>query len=170
MPTNRLVTPVAIAICAMILSAVTIHAGEEKIAKKDLPREVLSAFEKAYPKASIKGLSREEEGGSVFYEIESLDGKTARDILYTSDGKMAEIEEAIAVKQLPVAVKAAATKGYPKGKIVKAEKVIRESVVEYELHISVGKAKHEIVVDPAGNVVKHETKDAGEEEEDDSNQ
>ncbi len=115
MPSNHRATPVSIVICAIVLSAVATHAGEEKITKKDLPRAVLSAFEKAYPKADIKGLSREEEGGSVFYEIESLDGKTSRDILYTSDGKPAEIEEAIAVKQLPAAVKATVQQRVPQG-------------------------------------------------------
>lgn len=168
MLSNHRATPISIVVCAMMLSAVTIHAGEEKITRKDLPHEVLSAFEKTYPKASIKGLSREEEGGRVFYEIESLDGKTSRDILYAADGKAAEIEEAVAVRQLPAAVKAAASKEYPKGKIVKAEKVIRESVVEYEIHISVGKAKHEMVVEPAGKVVKHEKEEADEGKEDDS--
>lgn len=151
----------------MLFAAAT-YAGEEKITKKDLPHEVLSAFERAYPKASIKGLSREEQHGKMFYEIESLDGKTSRDIVYRADGKAAEIEEAVAVSQLPPAVKATVKKEYPKGTIVKAEKVTRESVVEYEIHIAVGKARHDIVLDPAGKVVKHENEGEDEGQEDES--
>jgi uncharacterized membrane protein YkoI len=140
-------------------------AGEKKITKKELPGEVLSAFQKAYPKATIKGLSKEEENGKTYYEVESLDGKTTRDISYLADGSVAEIEETIMASALPEAVRTSVSKEYPKGKIAKCEKVTRESTVEYEIHVAIGKATHELVVDPAGKVVKHDK--ANEEKEDD---
>ena len=153
---RRIAVPVSFVICATVLCAGAGLAGEKKITPKELPAEVLSAFSKAYPKAKIKGLSREEENGKTYYEIESLDGKTARDISYLADGTVAETEETVATGALPAEVKAAVNKEYPKGKIIKAEKVTRESVVEYEFQITVGKEKHELVVDPSGKVVKHE--------------
>jgi hypothetical protein len=164
---QRFLTLMSFAICATMLCAVVGIAGEKKITKKELPGEVLSAFQKAYPKATIKGLSKEEENGKTYYEIESLDGKTARDISYLADGKVAEIEEAVATSALPAAVKATVGKEYPKGKIVKSEKTTRESTVEYEIHVTVGKDKHELVVDPSGKVVKHEKEGKEEDEKED---
>jgi hypothetical protein len=147
----------------ILLVAGTI-AGEKKITRKELPTAVLSAFEKAYPKAVIRGLSKEEENGKTFYEIESLDGKTHRDLLYSPDGTVAEIEQAVAVNDLPAAVKATVSKNFPKGKILKSERLTRDTVTEFEVVISSGKAKHEVVLDPAGNIVK--TKNGKEEEKD----
>jgi hypothetical protein len=154
--------------CALLLCHPGVYSGEKKITKKELPGEVLSAFEKSYPKATIKGLSREEEDGKTLYEIESLDGKTARDLLYSADGKVVEIEETVAAGQLPAAVKSTVDKEHPKGKIVKAEKVTKGSIVEYEIHIAIGKKTHELVVDPAGKVI--EQKKANEEKKDEDNE
>jgi len=68
------------------------EAGENKAPDlKILPAAVLDAFKTAYPKAVIKGTSKETEKGVTYYEIESVDGKLNRDLLYTADGKAAEI-------------------------------------------------------------------------------
>jgi hypothetical protein len=77
---------------------------EKKLTKKELPSAVLSAFQKSYPKASIKGIAEEKKEGKTYYEIESLDGKTSRDLLYLADGSVAEIEESMATADLPGAV------------------------------------------------------------------
>jgi len=151
----------------LLLGAATLFvastiAGEKKITKKDLPNAVLTAFEKAYPKAAIRGLSKEEENGKTFYEIESLDGKTRRDLLYSPDGTVAEIEEVVAANDLPAAVKATVDKEFPKGRIMKAEKLTHDSVTEYELVVSSGKAKHELVLDPTGKLLKKEAKNEKE--------
>lgn len=144
----------SVVFCAVLLYPAAGSAGEKKITRKEVPAAILSAFEKAYPKAAIRGFSREEEEGKTLYEVESLEGKTTRDILYAADGKIAEIEEGIAVNDLPAAVRETVSKEYPKGKVVKAEKVTHESVVEYEVHVTVGKTRHSLVVDPAGKVVE----------------
>ena len=79
-------------------------------------------IEKCIDSAKTNVLSREEENGKTYFEVESLEGETARDILYSADGKVAEIEEAVAMSVLPAAVKATVSKEYPKGKILKAKK------------------------------------------------
>jgi uncharacterized membrane protein YkoI len=138
-------------------------AGDKKISKKDLPPPVLSAFEKAYPKAEIKGLGMETENGKTYYEIESLEGKTKRDILYLPDGTVAEVEEAVPYADLPAPVKAAVGKEYPNGKITKCEKTTRGSEVTFEMVVQEGKSSHEVVIDPAGKVLKN-TKSGAEKE------
>jgi hypothetical protein len=130
------------------------EAGEKKIAKKDLPAPVMAAFQKAYPKATIKGASTEVEEGKTYYEIESLDGKVKRDLLYLADGTVAEIEETVSPADLPPQVKAAVTDKYPKGKIGKAEMVTRGAVAAYEVVVKSGKTTVEMSIDPAGKVLK----------------
>jgi len=147
-------------VCAVLLASTVFSLSaftqEKKISKKDLPQAVLAAFEKAYPKATIKGLSQEVENGKTYYEIESIDGKTTRDLLYLSDGSVTEIEEGLSVAELPPPVKAALLKEYPKGKVVKAEKTTKGTTVTFEMKVSSGKTNAELVVDPSGKVVKNE--------------
>jgi hypothetical protein len=130
------------------------EAGEKKIAKKGLPAPVLAAFRKAYPKATIKGASIEVEEGKTYYEIESLDGKVKRDLLYLADGTVAEIEENVAPDDLPPPVKAAVIDKYPKGNIEKSEKVTRGAVVVYDVVVKSGKTTVEMSIDPTGKVTR----------------
>jgi hypothetical protein len=134
--------------------AVGALAQEKKITKKDLPVPVLSSFQKAYPKATIKGLSTETEEGKTYFEIESVDGKVKRDLLYLADGTVAEIEETVAAADLPAPVKAAVAAKHPKGKIAKVEKVTRGGVVSYDVVLRSGKTNVELSIDPAGKVLK----------------
>ena len=159
----------------MILSSVlVVHAQEKKkkYSKKDLPAEVLSAFQKAYPKATIKGVDKEKENGTTYFEIESVDGKTKRDLLYTTEGKVSEIEESIEVSSLSAEIKTSLKKEYPKATIVKAEKVTQDSTTRYELHIKVGKKTSEVVFDLAGNILKggKGEDEKGEKEDDDEDE
>jgi hypothetical protein len=163
---RRFAVSLILVLGATILFAAGTVAGEKKITKKDLPIAVLAAFEKAYPRAVIRGLSKEEENGKTSYEIESIDGKTHRDLLYSPDGTTAEIEETLASNDLPDAVKATLAKEFPGGKILKAEKLTRASVTEYEVVISSGKVKRELVLDPAGALVNQKVKNEKEGEKD----
>jgi hypothetical protein len=150
----------AFRLCAIVslsaLFCLSALSQEKKINKKDLPGAVLSAFEKAYPKATIKGLSTEVEEGKTYYEIESVDGKISRDLLYLADGSVAEIEEGVSTADLPAPVKATLHKEYPKGKVKKAEKTTKGTTVTYEMKVSSGKTNAELVVDPTGKVIKNE--------------
>lgn len=41
-------------------------AQEVKLKKRQVPRAVISAFESAYPQATIRGFAREKEKGKVY--------------------------------------------------------------------------------------------------------
>jgi hypothetical protein len=140
-------------ILCLVLAAGAL-AQEKEISKKDLPAPVLSAFQRAYPKATIKGLSTETEEGKTYFEIESVEGRVKRDLLYLADGTVAEIEESVAAADLPVPVKAAVEARHAKGKIAKAEKSTRGAVVSYDVVIRSGKTTFEMSLDPAGKVLK----------------
>jgi uncharacterized membrane protein YkoI len=121
---------------------------------KILPAAVLNAFKTAYPKAVIKGTSKETEKGVTYYEVESVDGKLNRDLLYTADGKAAEIEEAVAPESLPAAVQQALTKAYPGCKILKAEALTKGPEKMFELQIQVNGKKQGVTIDPSGKIIK----------------
>ncbi len=145
-------------------------AGEKKITKKDVPAAVLNAFKQSYPKAKAKGFAKETENGTTYYEVESVEGKTTRDLLYLEDGTVAEIEESVTVKDLPDAVAKAFAKESPKKHAVKIEKTTRGDVVTYDF--TMGKGKSELVIDPSGKVLKHSqsTKANEENEENEGNE
>ena len=127
---------------------------ERKLTTKQLPSAVVSAFQKAYPKATIKGVAEEKKDGKIYFEIESMDGKTSRDLLYQADGTISEIEEGIALTELPEAAKSAVLTKYPKGKLIKAEKVTKGSQVSYDIDVQTGKRKFEVDVDANGKFIK----------------
>lgn len=116
------------------------------------PEAVMKAFQKAYPNAEIRGISKESEGGKVYFEIESVDGKVRRDLLYLADGSVFEIEEGIATSDLPAQVTDSLKARYPKGEIQKAEKITRGSVVEYEVLLENEEENLEVVLDANGTI------------------
>jgi hypothetical protein len=155
-----------------LIIATSVQAKDKKIAKKDLPAAVLSAFQKSYPNATIKGQSKEEENKTTFFEIESVDGKINRDILYTADGKATEIEETISKDDLPKTIQATLKTQYAKSKILKMEKITHDSSSGYEIKIQTGKKITEILFDSTGKLLKSVGKKNKneEDEEDDENE
>ena len=164
-------TGIVLGLIAALILGVSISAnaeGKKKFTKKDLPAAVVSAFEKAYPKAKIKGASKEKENGTTYFEIESIDGTTKRDLLFTADGTIAEIEESIEAKDIPEAVSKTLKGEYGKYTIQKSEKVMKGSVTNYEFVVKKGNKRMEIVLDSSGKVVKTEKKGAAKEKEEEN--
>ena len=141
-------------IMVLALFCLSVQAQEKRISAKELPAAVRAAFEKSYPNAQIKGTAREVEKGVTYYEIESVDGTTHRDLLYEKDGKVFEIEETLDANALPQTVKAALEKAYPGSKVRKAEKTTHDSTTVIEVLLEAGKKRHEIVFDVNGQITK----------------
>lgn len=146
------------------LSLIVITAGgfrnsysQEKKVKK-VPQVILDSFKKAYPNAVIKGKSIEEEEGKTFYEIESVDGKVKRDLLYSTDGKLVEIEETIKESELPDAVKHSIMKEFPGSKIISSEKLTKDGKQTFEIIAKDSIKKYEIEADQSGKILKKESK------------
>lgn len=141
------------------------QSKEKKLTKEQIPSAVVTAFQKAYPKAVIKGVGEEKKDSVTYIEIESVDGKVNRDLQYTTDGKVVEIEETIDAKTLPQAAQTQIGKDYPKGNVEHAERVIRGNQVQYEVSVDMGEHRYEIVFDAAGKVLN--TKDVSQADEED---
>ena len=142
---------------AMIATAVSLlsfsaAAQEKKITAKQVPAAVIAAFKNSYPNATIRGYAQEKENGKVFYEIESFDGTTHRDVLYNADGTVAEIEESIAATDLPAAAQEAIKQKYPKAVIVLAEKTTAGDTVGYEVSLRQGRRRLGMEFDSSGKV------------------
>ncbi len=150
-PISRLIFVAALlALCVFSLQA---QEKKNKMTKKDLPPAVLAAFEKEYPHAEIKGVGKEKEKGAMYYEIESMDGKIKRDLLYTPEGKKAEAEEVVTMAAVPANVKETLAREYPKGKVEKSEKVMRDTLTVYEFHVKVESKTHEVTIDATGKLL-----------------
>jgi len=148
--TQRLVQLVVLTTLVLRLSAPA-PAQEQGLTRKDVPQAVLAAFAQAYPKATIREYFQEVDRGQTVYEIESVEGKTTRHVLYSADGKLILVEESVNTSELPAGVKAALDKKFPGGKILMAEKVTKGAVVGYEFHVEHGGRTAEIVFDPQGD-------------------
>lgn len=142
---------VALIAVAVSLLSLTALAQEKKITAKDVPVAVTTAFKNSYPRATIRGYAQEKEHGKVFYEIESREGTTRRDILYNADGTVAEIEESIAVTDLPANAQQAIHQKYPRGVILLAEKTTAGDKIGYEVSIRNGKKRAAMEFDAGGN-------------------
>jgi hypothetical protein len=118
-----------------------------------VPPAVLAAFDKTYSSAKVLEWEKEIHSGKIYYEAETVDGKTSRNILYTPEGVVAQIEEKITTKDLPAAVTDAVKKQYPSATIRSASKVTHDGVSEYKLDLK-GAQPTKLVMRGDGTVVK----------------
>jgi Peptidase propeptide and YPEB domain len=121
-----------------------------------LPAAVEAAFKKAYPTATIKGTSKEDENGKTVYEIESIDKGLGRDLLYQPDGTVISIEEEIPESAQPAAVTATLKKQFAGATITKREKVTEGGTMFYEFQLTGAKVP-EVQIRPDGTVIPPET-------------
>ena len=138
-----------------LLGAMMLLAQEQKVKAKDVPAPVVAAAAKAFPKATVKGWSKEVEDGKTQYEASMTEGAVKRDVIFAADGKLVLVEEAIATAALPPAVSQAVKAKYPQGVIQLAEKLIKDGEVQYEVHLKKA-AKKEMLLTAAGKIVKEE--------------
>ncbi len=147
-----LATFATVAALAFVL-ALPAAAADKKIEKKDVPAPVLAAFEKAWPTAKAVAYAQETEKGKTFYEIESKDGEMNRDILFSANGSIVEVEETVKEADLPAPVLATVKKMGTGVSIRKAEKETKGAVVTYSIKLKGAKVK-EVSLDASGAPVK----------------
>ena len=147
------------AFCAISIFASAVSAQETEISRRDVPPAVLSAFSKDYPNAKVLEWEKEIQGGTLYYEAETVDGKLARNIMYSPDGSTAQVEEKVAPKDLPQTVTDAVKQQYPNATVRSANKVTHLDVTEYSLSMS-GSAPSKLVLSSDGTIVSKEGKKA----------
>ncbi len=169
---NRLVAVTAMVAMAVAGTTNLSFAIEKTVrneAKKpnavDLPPAVLAAFHKTYPKSKVTKADKETKDSTVYYEIESVDGKMKRNILYLPDGAVYEVEEAVPASSLPREILARLSADNPKARVERAERITRGTVIEYEVGLEAGEDKSEVVLDATGKILKSEKLSGKEEDE-----
>jgi hypothetical protein len=150
-PIAHLLTATALA-CTL-----TAVAQEKKIERSALPPAVEKAIQSETQGATIKGFAEEREHGKTFYEVETVVNGHTRDILFSTDGTVAEVEEEVAFDSLPAKVQSALTAKAAGAKITKVESLTKkDKLVAYEAAIVKGTKKGEIQVGPDGGKLSHE--------------
>ena len=129
-------------------------ASTQNVSTKDAPAAVLSAFKKAYPKATVIAVSKESAEEKDYYKIQSVDGKTKRNVYYTPKGEAVETEESIEPAKLPAAIQKYLKKKYLDGYIVAGVFVKSKDISGYQIDIQNGKKKLSLSFDATGKLLK----------------
>jgi len=137
-----------LALCA------TAQEQEKKIGANEVPLIIITNLKGAYPNATIRGYASEKENGKQYYEIESREGATLRDVLYNPDGTVAEVEESIDASELPASVQETFRQQHPRAVITLAEKTMVGDKVTYEVKAREGRKRFSIEFDSSGKVLK----------------
>jgi len=149
---------------AVFVLAAPVRADEEKVPLDKVPKAVLDAAKKRFPKAEVAGASKEKENDKTVYEIElKLDGKKI-DVTLTEDGTITTIEHQIDAKGLPNAVSEALDKKYPKAtyKIIESVTKVKDGKEKLEYYevllVTAEKKVIEVEIFPDGKIKNEEEK------------
>jgi hypothetical protein len=152
-----------VAVCLFVFAA-PVRADEEKVPLDKVPKAVLEAAKKRFPKAEVVGASKEAEKEKTVYEVELKQGGKTIDVTLTPEGVITTIEQQIDAKDLPKAVAEALDKKYPKAahKIIEAVYAVKsgkESLDFYEVLLVTSEKKEvEVQIFPDGKIKAEEEK------------
>jgi len=142
---------VAAAVGVLVALAPAARGAEKRISRADLPPAVEKALAEQSKDATVRGLSKEIEGGKTFYEAELSVNGHDRDIVIDESGTVVEVEEEVGLDTLPTAVKEGLRKAAGSGQIVTVASITkRGKLVAYEAVVKTGTKRTEIQVDTAG--------------------
>jgi uncharacterized membrane protein YkoI len=143
----------------LALAVGSANAAEKKLHKDQVPKAVITAFEKAYPNAKDMKFEEEMFEGKAAYEVEYKDNGKEYEATYSADGTLLQKEEEIEGELLPAAVMQAIKKEYPKGKIKEVEKLMKpdNTVTGYEVEVKTNGKEKELELDLNGKILKTES-------------
>lgn len=155
---RRFTSLAAGATLALFVAAAAARGDEEKVPLDKVPKPVLEAAKKRFPKAEVKGASKETENGKTVYEVSlKQDGKNI-DATVSPDGTITLIEQEVGFAALPKPVATTLAKKYPGAKYQIIESVTKveggkETLEYYEAHIATADKKViEVEVLPDGKL------------------
>ena len=134
---------------ALILTAALL--AQAPASGTPLPAAVKSAFDEAYPGATVSSVTQERDGNRPVFRVDGVQSGKRRIALYDANGAAIEVAEQVDEKELPQPV-AAAMHSHPRAIYVSGMKVTRGGSVEYRLTVR-GTRKTAMVAKPDGTVV-----------------
>ena len=133
---------------------------ETEKAKVKAPKAVMKAVKSAYPKAKVRGLSKEtNKEGETVYEVElTVKGQNV-DLIVDEEGEIETTEKTIVLSDLPGAVLRAIKSKYPKASIELAEELtLKDDKVLFEVSLTLKRKKSvEVVIAPNGKIIEQKT-------------
>jgi hypothetical protein len=125
---------------------------------KDCPAAVKTAIDKAFQKSTITTCKRERENGRDQFEVKVAKADGAKvEVDVSEDGKILQVEEKIALADVPGAVMKSFAARYPKSKATTAERQTPSTgKPSYELAFSVDGARKEATFTEDGAFVEEE--------------
>ena len=155
----------SVAVCAGLLlgltgaSACVAQSGrapqaETRITVRDLPPAVREAFRDAYPEAEVTAVTRENRDGKFLYHVQSIEGQTRRDLVYSADGDLVESQESLPPEEIPEAVRETMEDQCPNGALLLVRETQRGSEVTYFLRMACGEYRVNLVIDSSGQLLE----------------
>jgi hypothetical protein len=173
-PIQKLAALVPALVVGLLLVAPSVRADW---GKPTVPAIVRQAIDKAFPKAKIKDVEREDENGVAFYSLEIKWQHRELDVEVAADGALGEVEERIEREAVPAAVLLKMDELVGKGKLRGIERHERHGVAQdgtfkplpavqvvYEAKVSNGHSRAEYRIDPSGKLLPAEKEDDGDQD------
>ena len=129
--------------------------AETKMKPEELPSAVKSALREQRKGATVLGASSERENGRMTYEVQTRLAGKSRDLTFSGDGSLLEIEEEVDLDSLPMAAKEAIQKRSAGGVIRKVESVTHGSSTSYEADVKSKTGKRQEVAVNADGSARH---------------
>lgn len=140
--------PIAL-VCSAVLIASTAVGQERKVTRQQLPAAVARTADSLSVGAVIRGYSQMKEHGQTLYELELTVNSRSKDIRIDSTGAVLEVEEQVALADLPDSVRARLKAKVGKGKITLVESITRGGKLEaYEAQVVTDGKHSEVTVEP----------------------
>jgi uncharacterized membrane protein YkoI len=136
----------------------TAASGDEKVQTQDLPKAIVEALSKKFPKSEITGAEKGAEDGQQVYEVTVKSDKHSIDVTLTSKGEILSFEKLLSESERPAALNRTVSSKYPHATIERTEEVWKKDVLTgYEA--TVVTADHQTVevdLDPHGIMINDE--------------
>ncbi len=166
-------------LCFLALTAITgislvngcAEAGEEKIPLDKLPKAVVEAVKKRFPKAELTAAAKETVDKKTEYEVILKNEGQKIDVTLTPEGIILGMEKEISAKDLPKAVTKTLKKSYPKAAYKKVEEVIKvkddkETLAFYEVLLETADKKTmEVKIEADGKLLGGDKQEGEQKEE-----
>ncbi|NWG13679.1 MAG: PepSY-like domain-containing protein [Acidobacteria bacterium] len=125
-----------------------------------IPKRVMDSLKARFPQAEIRKWTREEEGGTVLYDIEFRQEGRKCEADIKEDGTIHNWEKEIAARDLPDVVRRTVERKYPKGVFTEIMAITavtsgKETLEGYEIVVKTpDKGETEVTVAPDGKILE----------------
>jgi hypothetical protein len=132
------------------------YAAEHSVPCNTLPDAVQQRSKSLLePGATVHGCVKDVSAGKTTYEMELVTPKGSKDVTFSPQGDVLEIEQQVDATALPPPVAAAFAKAASGGKLGKVESLTRQGqLIAYESTVAKGGRHRELAFRPDGTAMK----------------